>query len=737
MRNIARKLFLFVMACPVLAGCGGSKGESVSISVADGNALSAFASSQIESAVTKRNGTVKDGGDYQIDLTAIDEKLGKEAYKIEVDGKSIKVTGGDETGLMYGGLSIAEQIEFGGASSVVASSVTPSLEARGLKFNIPLDMRTPSYTDGGDSGQANIPVMWDMDFWKQELDMMALNRMNYLTLWNLNPFPSMVKVPGYEDCALNDVWRTTMYFDDSFKGTGNDLVREEMYEEGNYEVVKTITIDEKIQFWKDVFAYAHSRGIKVYYYFWNVYTFGEHGKYGITAEQDNATTTAYYRAAVETFIDTYQDLDGIGIAAGENMNTPTSSGSSSGGGVGYGDEENELWLHSTYGEAVKASLAKTPDRDFEFIHRMHFADAAGLKTIWGDLPCTFSLSDKYSTAHMYSVEEPHVIDTTLSTMEEGQRLFLEVRNDDAFFHRYGGVDFLRAYVNKMPKQATGFFMGSDGYIQGKEFIDADPDFKGQLYQAKHWMNYMLLGRIGYQKDLTDDFIKNKIKAHFSDLALTDDEAKDFFDIMNEGGKILPKSNILYYVETDVWFPEASWTNPSSYGYVGVKQMINSKSSHPYGNTLSIAEYVVATLNNETITQNTPIDIINALRDAASKVDALYAKFESRKGQNKEFDAMLLDQVAWSNFAKYLAKKYEGIIALRTYNDTRDAAKQTEAITLLTEALPYWEAYANDAIARYGDNVRLSRAGIFSFSTVTAGVKEDIEAAKNWKCRTYR
>ena len=39
-------------------------------------------------------------------------------------------------------------------------------------------------------------------------DAMARDRYNVLTLWNLHPFPSMVKVPEFPDVALDDVWRS-------------------------------------------------------------------------------------------------------------------------------------------------------------------------------------------------------------------------------------------------------------------------------------------------------------------------------------------------------------------------------------------------------------------------------------------------------------------------------------------------------------------------------------------------
>ena len=78
----------------------------------------------------------------------------------------------------------------------------PYIAQRGIKFNIPLDLRTPSYSDSCDAAQANIPEMWSMDFWREFLDDMARHRFNVLSLWSLHPFPRIVKVPEFPDVAL-------------------------------------------------------------------------------------------------------------------------------------------------------------------------------------------------------------------------------------------------------------------------------------------------------------------------------------------------------------------------------------------------------------------------------------------------------------------------------------------------------------------------------------------------------
>ena len=138
---------------------------------------------------------------------------------------------------------------------------------------------------------------------------------------------------------------------------GRDYLTPEML--NNYEVVKKITIDEKIEFWKRVMEYAHNRGIEVYWFTWNIFTYGVQGKYGIDDRQNNDTTIAYFRSAVRQMVLTYPDLDGIGITAGENMEGNKSKYS------------NEEWLWKTYGKGINDALLKQPGRKVRLIHRFH------------------------------------------------------------------------------------------------------------------------------------------------------------------------------------------------------------------------------------------------------------------------------------------------------------------------------------------------------------------------------
>ena len=140
---------------------------------------------------------------YGTQILSLNQGPIKEGYNIGVAGKYIIITGGDPVGLMYGGLQIAGQIKAGNPRS---DTGRPYVKKRGIKFNVPLDARTPSYDDTGDAAQKNIEVIWEWDYWTNFLDNMARNRYNLLTLWSMHPYPSWVKVPEYPDVALDDVY---------------------------------------------------------------------------------------------------------------------------------------------------------------------------------------------------------------------------------------------------------------------------------------------------------------------------------------------------------------------------------------------------------------------------------------------------------------------------------------------------------------------------------------------------
>jgi hypothetical protein len=333
---------------------------------------------------------------------------------------------------MYGGLEIAEAIKSNNLGSVINSEHAPYIGKRSIKFNIPLDARTPSYSDAGDAAWANVVNMWDFAFWKDFLDQMVRFRYNTLTLWSLQPFPTLVKVPEYPNVSLSDVKKNTIPFQASWTAIG--MTPPKVL--AALATVKTMTIDEKIAYWRKVMAYGHSLGIEFYLYTWNIYTDGIYDS-RITVAMSNQTTLDYYRKSVRELISTYPHLAGIGLTTGEQMT--------------WDAAKDEPWMWSAYGEGLALARAANPGRSIRLIHRAHATNPSVIWNYFKTYPDTFDFSVKYSHDRMYCSLKPGYGLSVINNLPVGKRTWLEIRNDDIYVLRWGDPEWARTYIQNIPQ----------------------------------------------------------------------------------------------------------------------------------------------------------------------------------------------------------------------------------------------------------------------------------------------
>ena len=622
--------------------------------------------------------------------------------------------GADATGAMYGGLDLAEAIRLGTLAELKDEDRTPYIAKRGIKFNLPLDARTPSYSDAGDAAQQNIPEMWSTEFWHEFLDEMARQRFNVLSLWNLHPFPSLVQVPDYPDVALADVMRTTVKFDSSYALTGKDMVRKAHL--ANLETLKKMTIEEKIRFWREVLQYAHDRGIEVYIFTWNIFVWGAEGKHGITAAQDNTTTIDYFRKSVREMLLTYPLLAGFGITAGENMQN-------------LKDEfSNEKWLWKTYGEGICDVKKLQPNRSIRLIHRFHQTGFKAIMSEWKDFfpPGTFDFSYKYSVAHMYSMPAPSFAKSTLAELPPHLRTWMTVRNDDVYSFRWGDPEFARAYIRALPgpDKLAGYYMGPDGYIWGREFISTEPDAPRQLVMKKQWYSFMLWGRLSYDPALPDAFFEKVLAVRFPEVP-----SAKLFQAWAQASKIIPLVNRFYWNDIDLkLFPEACISHPSFKGFHTVRNLIAGKPM-PASGILSIGEYVRMTLAQQPLDGTTPLQVAAEFQSCAAATLKLLS--EMQPGTNKELRLTLGDLKAMAQLGQYYAEKTLGATALALFDKTGKDDHQKAAVRHLEQALQHWKEYAETAARQYRPQL-LTRIGYVDLSALTDKVAQDIEIARQAK-----
>ena len=655
-----------------------------------------------------------------------DDKAASQSYSIRVENENgrrvITVRGADEAGAMYGGLDIAEAIRTGTFDSLKDSDHQPHIAQRGIKFNIPLDLRTPSYTDCSDAAQANIPEMWQREFWTEFFDAMARHRYNVLSLWSLHPFPSLVKVPEFPEVALDDVWRTRAKLDDTFSMAGNDMVRPAMLAE--YEVVKRMTIDEKIEFWRWVMQQAADRGIRVYFFTWNVFTWGAEGKHGITNDLSNEITKKYFRASVREMVQTYPLLAGMGITAGEGMPHDMDS------------KAKEAWLWDTYGEGVRDALKDDPARNFHMIHRFHWTAQGDILDAFKDYPGKFEFSFKYSVAHMYSITNPPFIQPLLENLAPGRKTWLTVRNDDIYTFRFGDPAYIREYVLNMPPtdKLAGFYMGPDGYVWGRDFLERHPEpGSRRLVIEKQWYSLMLLGRLAYEPTLPDSLFERTLAARHPTAS-----SHDLFRALQSASQVMPLTTRFFWGDIDLkWYPEACLSHPKSKGrgFYSVRHFMEG-SSMPGAEVLCIRDWRTRLTAGQPMEQTTPLEIADALDGAVAETFSSLDALREAAKQDIELEKTVKDCEALAWLGRYYASKIRGACMLALYDLNGDKFERDAALRHLGDALTDWKQYAAVRDSQYVPAL-YNRVGYVDVTALTDRVATDLDIARTWQPGTLK
>lgn len=650
-----------------------------------------------------------------------------QCYSIRVvkPGKrtEIFILAGGATGAMYGALDVAEAIRCNTLDQLTESDNAPYLKRRGIKFNLPTDLRTPTYSDPGDAHQQSIPDVWDLAFWKGYFDEMAIHRYNVMTWWSLQPFPSMVKVPEFPETALNDVWRTQEKYDDTYSSKATDFDRPYLF--SNVEIIKKMTIDEKIAHWKAVMQLAADRGIDVYLFTWNMFTYGVTGKHGITKRQDNDTTIAYFRAAVREMIKTYPLLRGIGITAGEGMDDKQT-----------GEYANEKWLWKTYGEGIRDGLKDQPaDRKFTLIHRFHWASLKEIQEAFKDLPCTLELSLKYAVAHMYSIPNPQFVLPALTLLSPQLQSWLTLRNDDIYSFRWANYDFAKSFIHSIPEinKIAGYYMGPDGYCWGRDYLSKLNEGKTPpLVMQKQWYSFMLWGRLSYDPELPEHVFLQHLPLHFPGLNTT-----ELMQSWEAASMIFPWITRFVWGDIDLkWFPEANLSHPSHKGFYTVKDYVEREPMQGSNmeSILSWANNQMKGIKSEWIS---PLAVADTLDMLANK--ALVAKhqlFDPEPGQSDEISQTVSDILGFGYIGKYYAAKIRAACMLALFEYTKNEQYRKTAITHLETAKLSWEIYS--IIYSIKNKPALyNRVGYVDIIKLKENVQADIDMVKNWKPGTNK
>lgn len=693
-----------------------------------------FAAQEIQSALAFRGldfgvnplGKLKRTKAKQIILTDVSHPLAREngiriPKSIQPEGFSLRrnkgslwVIGRDAAGLMYGGLELAEIVRVAGLDVVEDVDHNPYMAMRGTKFNIPLDVRTPSYTDVCDAAQKNIGEMWRFAFWKAYIDTLARYRFNFVSCWNLHPFPSLVRVPDYPEVALADVQRSTVRWREHYNLEGTGFDAPEIV--NNVETLKKMTMDDKIAFWRNVMAYGKSRNVDFYFITWNVFINGTEGKDGITDAYDNDITRDYFRKSVKQMFLSYPDLKGIGLTTGENM-------------YGASFQEKENWAYDTYAQGVLDAARAQPGRKITFIHRQHMAGAldiaAKFKPIIDHPDIEFIFSFKYAKAHVYSATtQPYHPRFVRDIQGKGNlKTIWTLRNDDVYYFRWGAPGFVREFIQNIPHDVSrGYYYGSDQYIWGREFLSREPDSPRQIEIAKHWYQWMMWGRLGYDPGMSDERFVQILQAAYPEV-----DAGTLFNAWQEASMVYPKTTGFHWGALDFqWYIESSQSRPgpaqTPSGFHDVNRFI-TLSPHRGTDFVSIPDFVAGTLAGKRIQGTTPFQVAEQIHAHADKA-LVYLDELSHQG-HKELRLTLDDIRTMAWLGKYYAHKIQAATELALFRRTLKPVHRDAAVDNLQQTALYWRQYASLALSNHENPLWTNRVGHVDWRETFRYVLHDI------------
>ena len=696
-RNIVTTLIIIL-----LMSCEQKKSFSISIQNSIQEAQAIHGINKLKDFAEKKNipFAVK-GASLEIE-TAIDSlTLKPEAFSIKTTDEKTIITGGNATGLMYGLLDVKDQIE-AGKQSITEKLQSPHIEFRALKFNLPWD----AYR-GGKTSSLHLETCRDTIFWETFMDMMAENRFNKLTLWNLHPFNYMVKLEDFPEA--------------------NTFSEQEM--------------KEWQQFWHTLFKIAKNRGIETYIVNWNIFVptnFARHhnvsgisqGERKHAGKGDTSQIVKdYTRESVRSVIDMYPDLTGLGITLGEGMGEMT-------------PEEREEWLLETIVEG-----ARQAQRKIKFIHRVPLSagtDPSGSTSVTVEkmtrqtldtLTCfdgpiitelKFNHSHGHATPKLVKVHGGKLTDAYWNPPPENYYLAWMIRNEDFFILRWGQPDFIRQHIaENVHPYVNGYYIGSETYIPAKDYITA---LEGASYKyafERQWMFYKVWGHLLYNPKTPDNYFAQAFENRFPE------NGSILFEAQSKVSKVPliiasywdAKWDFTLYSEGMIGFNDG----PRAVKLLSLQTLANKQPMDP--RYIGIPEFL-DTGKKDMPDKITPVQLADSIfsfcTQALKEVEPIDPK------ENVDLIHEKTDIQAWAYLGLYFSNKLKSAISYQEFINFKDNKYLQESILWLEKASNDWDklvevtkpVYKPVPIPHKGYRVD---SNLFHWSIV----QEEVEEELNW------
>jgi len=644
--------------------------------------------------------------DYTINLAIDLHNLASEAFSIKPERKKISITGGDGKGIIYGCLSLAEDLRNGiTLNKVKERSETPNLSFRAIKFNLPWDAYREGYAI-----KLHTKTCRDVNFWLEFLDMMAENRFNMLTLWNLHPFPFMIKPRNFPEA-------------NSFS-------------------------DEEMKVWHDLFAsifrMARERGIDTYIVNWNIFVSPEFAKaHNVTLDNleyrihygkgdTSEIVKRYTRECVTQVLEEYPDLSGIGFTHGEAMR-------------GMTPQQSQDWFEETIIKGMRLANRKS-----KLIHRVPLLATVEAEQItrkamerldfldgpiWAEIK--FNWSHAHSSPKLIKAHGGKLSNIYFKPEPKNYKIVWMARNEDFFCLRWGVPDFIREHIAANTQSYVGgYFIGSEGYIPAMDYFtnsEAPVDWKYAF--QRQWLFYKLWGRLLYNPATIDDVFRSEFIYRYGEKSAA------LLDAYSHAGTVPLRlaSSFDFTWDFSLYSEGFMAMHRQSMDYISVDRQIEQPPADP--DYVSVADYVKTILSGGSFGNNriTP-PILARMLEQDSQI-ALRLVKNIKTANNHSLFYEVADVKTWANLGLYFAEKLKGALALQTYRLEGGEENKQNAVNHLENALHYWDKviditrpiYKDMPLAAYsypheGNRSVIDDSRRFHWEKLRAEVAKDIEIA---------
>jgi hypothetical protein len=279
----------------------------------------------------------------------------------------------------------------------------------------------------------------------------------------------------------------------------------------------------------------------------------------------------------------------------------------------------------------------------------------------------------------------------------------------------------------MPVEPTlGVYYGSDMWVWGREFLDKQPTIPRQLEIEKHWLDWLLWGRLSYDPTLGNERIAGLIADRFPGI-----NPMQLLAAWQHASMVYPLTTGFHWGQFDFqWYVEACFSRPqpaqTASGFHDVNRFI-TLGVHPGTDNIPIPKYVEAVAAGVQPTGTTPMQVAAKIQDHADA--ALEALAGLDAGGRPELAATLGDIRAMALLGRYYACKIRGATALALYRKTGRPEQQQSAIIQLTEAAEHWNAYVAQVSAQYLNPMWTNRVGTVDWEELRGEVARDIQIAR--------